>query len=103
MKILFLDIDGTVLSHTTNTIPSSALKAINTVRKQGIKVFGCTGRHALELEKEVYELRKKLLGEYDKKTIISLANLASCYHRVKNYHQAITLGKSAYEKAKQKS
>ena len=51
MKILFLDIDGTVLSHTTNTIPSSALKAINTVRKQGIKVFGCTGRHTLELEK----------------------------------------------------
>ncbi len=51
MKIIFLDIDGTVLSHTTNSIPQSALNAINEVRKQGILVFGCTGRHLLELEK----------------------------------------------------
>ncbi len=51
MKIIFLDIDGTVLSHNTNSIPSSALKQINNVRQQGILVFGCTGRHELELQK----------------------------------------------------
>ncbi len=51
MKIIFLDIDGTVLSHTTNSIPSSTIQAINEIRNQGVIVFGCTGRHALELEK----------------------------------------------------
>ncbi len=51
MQILFLDIDGTVLSHTSNFIPNSAINAINTIRNQGIVVVGCTGRHALELEK----------------------------------------------------
>ncbi len=51
MKIIFLDIDGTVLSHKTNSIPSSALHSIIEARKQGILVFGCTGRHQLELQK----------------------------------------------------
>lgn len=51
MKILFLDIDGTVLSHTTNSIPPSALNAINEARRKGVKVFGCTGRHTEELKK----------------------------------------------------
>lgn len=51
MKILFLDIDGTILSHTTNSIPSTALKAINEVRSQGILVFVCTGRHTEEIKK----------------------------------------------------
>lgn len=49
MKILFLDIDGTVLSHTTGSIPNSALEQIERIRQQGILVFGCTGRHKLEL------------------------------------------------------
>ncbi len=51
MKIIFLDIDGTALSHTTNSIPASAINEINRIRNQGILVFGCTGRHTLELEK----------------------------------------------------
>lgn len=51
MKIMFLDIDGTVLSHTTNSIPQSALNSINHLRSEGILVFGCTGRHTEELKK----------------------------------------------------
>lgn len=51
MEILFLDIDGTVLSHMSNCVPASALQAIHEVRQKGIFVFGCTGRHTLELEK----------------------------------------------------
>lgn len=51
MKILFLDIDGTVLSHTSGHIPLSALQAIRLIRQQGVLVFGCTGRHRCELEK----------------------------------------------------
>lgn len=51
MKILFLDIDGTVLSHTTNSIPQSAVHSINAIREKGVKVFGCTGRHTEELKK----------------------------------------------------
>ena len=51
MKILFLDIDGTVLSHTTGRIPNDAVEQIKRIRHQGILVFGCTGRHKLELAK----------------------------------------------------
>ena len=50
MKILFLDMDGTVLSHTQGKIPLSALQAIEKVQRKGIYVYGCTGRHLNELK-----------------------------------------------------
>lgn len=51
IKIVFLDIDGTVLSHKTGSVPSSAIEAISAVRKKGVLVFGCTGRSISELQK----------------------------------------------------
>lgn len=45
LKAVFFDIDGTLLSHHTNTVPASALDAIRQLRKQGILVFLATGRH----------------------------------------------------------
>lgn len=47
-KIVFLDIDGTMLSHTTNAVPDSTKLAIQKARKKGIKVFVCSGRNTME-------------------------------------------------------
>lgn len=49
-KAVFFDIDGTLLSHQTNTVPPSALDAVRQLRKQGILVFLATGRHRSHLE-----------------------------------------------------
>ncbi len=41
---LFFDIDGTLVSFKTHTVPDSAVKAIKKYRALGIKTFLCTGR-----------------------------------------------------------
>lgn len=43
--------DGTVLSHTTGSILPSALHAISSLRRKGVLVYGCTGRHTEELRR----------------------------------------------------
>ena len=48
-KIVFIDFDGTLFSHSTECVPESTKKAIDELRKKGIKVFLCTGRAAVEL------------------------------------------------------
>ena len=49
IRAVFADIDGTLYSHTTGRIPSSALAALRKARQQGIAVFAATGRHMLEI------------------------------------------------------
>lgn len=44
VKIAFFDIDGTLVSFKTHTIPQSTIDAIRRVRQQGIKVWIATGR-----------------------------------------------------------
>lgn len=44
IKALFFDIDGTLVSFKTHTIPQSTLDAVHRVRQNGIKVFIATGR-----------------------------------------------------------
>lgn len=51
IRIAFFDIDGTVLSHTSDSVPVSAIQGIHALQERGILVFGCTGRHKLELER----------------------------------------------------
>lgn len=41
---IFFDIDGTLVSFKTHTVPNSAAKAIKACQAKGIKVFLCTGR-----------------------------------------------------------
>ena len=48
-KIIFIDFDGTLYSHTLKKIPESAVKALNDAHDKGIKVFLCTGRSLSEL------------------------------------------------------
>ncbi len=45
IKAVFFDIDGTLVSFRTHRVPDSARKAIEDLRRKGIKVFIATGRH----------------------------------------------------------
>ena len=45
LKAVFFDIDGTLLSHRTNSVPASALRALELLREKGILTFMATGRH----------------------------------------------------------
>ncbi len=56
MKLIFLDIDGTLTSAGSNVPPDSALKAIRAAQAKGNKVYLCTGRN--------YAMMKPLL-KYD--------------------------------------
>lgn len=44
IKAAFFDIDGTLVSFNTHTVPQSTLDAISDIRRQGVKVFIATGR-----------------------------------------------------------
>lgn len=50
IKAIFLDFDGTVFSHGTNTIPKNTIKALKLLKQKGILTFLCTGRAPIELE-----------------------------------------------------
>ncbi|MBR1671596.1 MAG: HAD hydrolase family protein [Fretibacterium sp.] len=45
MKLIFLDIDGTLTPPGEDTPPESAVKAIRRARNKGHKIFLCTGRN----------------------------------------------------------
>lgn len=53
-KLLFFDIDGTILSDRTYKIPESAIEAIRLAKENGHKCFLCTGR-SYGMTKEVSE------------------------------------------------
>ncbi len=44
VKAIFFDIDGTLVSFNTHKVPESTIKALNILRKKGIKLFIATGR-----------------------------------------------------------
>ena len=45
VKAIFFDVDGTLVSFRTHTIPQSAREALWALREKGIKIFVATGRH----------------------------------------------------------
>ena len=47
IKAIFFDIDGTLVSFRTHTVPESTRKALKQLRAQGIKLFIATGRPKL--------------------------------------------------------
>ena len=51
IKAVFFDIDGTLLSHKTNSVPASAVQTLEMLREKGILTFIATGRHLPELKK----------------------------------------------------
>ena len=44
VKAIFFDIDGTLLSMKTHRVPDSARRALEELRRKGIKLFLATGR-----------------------------------------------------------
>ena len=47
IKILFFDIDGTLLEFGKKEMHQELIIALNEVKKKGIKIFLATGRHHL--------------------------------------------------------
>lgn len=50
IKAVFFDIDGTLMSHNTSSVPKSAQTALRLLKEKGILVFTATGRHMLEMK-----------------------------------------------------
>ena len=49
-QAVFFDIDGTLVSFTTHTVPPSALDALAALKRQGVKVFIATGRSLKQMD-----------------------------------------------------
>ena len=56
IKIAFFDVDGTLLSHSTNTVPESTIFGLKELKNKGIKIVVCTGRNPIEF-KEIKPLQ----------------------------------------------
>lgn len=55
-KIMFFDIDGTIMTEDTKEVPKSTIEAIKEARKKGHLTFINTGRTYFNLEKEIKEI-----------------------------------------------
>ena len=51
IRAVFFDIDGTLLSHKTNSVPDSAVRALEELSRRGVLTFIATGRHIPEMKK----------------------------------------------------
>lgn len=51
IKVIFFDIDGTLLSFKTRRVPESTIRAIEILREKGIKIFIATGRAKYQIER----------------------------------------------------
>ena len=49
-KIVFFDVDGTLLTVGSPVVPASTVSAIEELQRNDIGVVLCTGRHPLELK-----------------------------------------------------
>lgn len=54
-KIIFLDVDGTLVDYE-NRLPESAVTAIRGARKNGHRVYICTGRSKAEVYQELWDI-----------------------------------------------
>lgn len=54
-KILLIDVDGTLVDYENN-LPGSAVKAIQQARKNGHKVYICTGRSRAEVYENIWAI-----------------------------------------------
>ena len=49
IKAIFFDVDGTLYSHNSHSIPQNTINALNSLKEKGIKLYIATGRHMIEL------------------------------------------------------
>ncbi|VTS26206.1 putative hydrolase [Streptococcus pseudoporcinus] len=52
-KIIFLDVDGTLLDYE-NKLPKSAVYAIRQAREKGHLIYVCTGRSRAEIQRDIW-------------------------------------------------
>lgn len=50
IKTIFFDVDGTLVSHKTDSVPKSTRKALKLLRENGIKLVLATGRDMSQLK-----------------------------------------------------
>lgn len=55
-KLLFFDIDGTLLSEKTHTVPQSAKEALKKAKENGHLIFINTGRPISTIDQEIHDL-----------------------------------------------
>ena len=55
-KLLFFDIDGTLLSEKTHTVPQSAKEALKKAKENGHLIFINTGRPISTIDQEIHNL-----------------------------------------------
>ena len=48
IKVIFFDVDGTLLSHSSGDVPESTRRALEELRAKGVKTMVATGRHMTE-------------------------------------------------------
>ena len=51
VRAAFFDIDGTLVSHATKTVPTSTRQALATLRRSGVLTAVATGRHCIEIDR----------------------------------------------------
>lgn len=54
-KVIFLDVDGTLVNYETK-IPPSAVEAVRRARNKGHRVYICTGRSRAEVYQEIWDI-----------------------------------------------
>lgn len=60
IRAAFFDIDGTLVSLRTHTIPTSAIHALEELRRRGVLLFLATGRSGADMPRPIRELEKRL-------------------------------------------
>lgn len=88
-KVIFIDIDGTLLDYE-NKLPASADRAIKEARKNGHRVYICTGRSEVEVYDYIWDIGLDGMiggnGSYvkDEDTVVmhQLITLEQCKHIV---------------------
>ena len=50
MKLIFFDVDGTLLPANSVVIPEDAVEALKRTQEKGNKIFLCTGRYPTEVK-----------------------------------------------------
>ena len=52
IRAAFFDVDGTLIANGTHAMPEGTVEALTALRRRGVAVLLCTGRHKLEIEEE---------------------------------------------------
>lgn len=92
-KVIFIDIDGTLLDYE-NKLPASADRAIKEARKKEHRVYICTGRSEVEVYDYIWDIGLDGMiggnGSYvkDEDTVVmhQLITLEQCKHIVDWFH-----------------